>query len=71
LAHWLNFILSLHVNTQSKSPVIGLILTHKDKLPLSKQLVPIIATEDVQMWSIDARNVSKACSMLVACRSAC
>jgi hypothetical protein len=82
LSYWLNFILSLRMNPQSKSPVIGLILTHKDMLPLPKQsveeirsyhadvlskleqLVPIIATEDVQMWSIDARNVSEACSML-------
>jgi hypothetical protein len=82
LAYWLNFILSLRMNTQSKSPVIGLILTHKDMLPLPKQsveeirsyhkdvlsklqqLVPIIVTEDVQMWSINARDVSEACSML-------
>jgi hypothetical protein len=78
LSYWLNFILSLRM----KSPVIGLILTHKDMLPLPnqsvedirsyhtdvlselQQLVPIIATEDVQMWSINARNVLEACSML-------
>jgi hypothetical protein len=37
---------------------------HADVLSKLQQLVPIIATEDVHMWSIDARDVSEACSML-------
>jgi hypothetical protein len=82
VAYWLSFILSLRPDTQSRSPVMGLILTHKDKLfvqdrsaeplrsynasVLSKlqQLVPAIATEELPMWNIDARNSSEACSML-------
>jgi hypothetical protein len=80
VAYWLSFILSLRPDTQSASPVIGIILTHKDMLRLQdrseeamhnarvlsklQQLVPAIATEEVPTWNIDARNSSEACSML-------
>jgi hypothetical protein len=51
VAYWLSFILSLRLDTQSRSPVMGLILTHKDELPRQGRSAEAMRTYNASVLS--------------------